>query len=115
MTTFDELKEHFDKQVKAFELTTRSVSTIDGYRKAVLSNLIKYSNGDSNRKLVMKALTGKTSSKLLTDAEWYAFYKMTLPDPDNHWRSSHEIDLITWCGIILAHVVDVPEQERMPI
>ena len=52
--------------------------------------------GDANRKLVLKYLTDKTSTKVLTDGEWIALKKMCDASP---------VELERLVGIILGEVV----------
>lgn len=58
--------------------------------------LNKACKGDANRKLVLKYLTGKTSTKVLSDNEWIALKKMVDVSP---------VELERMCGIILGEVV----------
>jgi len=58
--------------------------------------LNKACKGDANRKLVLKYLTGKTSTKTFTDNEWAALKRMVDQSP---------AELERLCGIILAEVV----------
>jgi len=81
---------------------------VDGevfHQGSVIGVLEKACGGKENRYLLLKALTGKTSSKLLTHAEWYALCKLVLPyKPQNgHWTTQHgENDLHNLCGAILT-------------
>jgi len=61
----------------------------------------KACKGDANRKLVLKYLTGKTSTKTLSDKEWIALKKMVDISP---------AELERLCGIILAEVVKQDDQ-----
>jgi hypothetical protein len=58
--------------------------------------LNKACKSDANRKLVLKYLTGETSSKKLTDNQWIALKKMC---------DIHPVELERVCGAILAEVV----------
>ena len=89
---------------------------IEFHRGTVIGVLNKACHSDSNRKLVMKVLTGKTSSSLLTDAEFYAFYKLALPfKPEGgRWTTQRgEAELEAICGTILAAAVDQEGQLKM--
>jgi hypothetical protein len=66
--------------------------------------LNKACKGDANRKLVLKFLTGKTSTKILTDPEWIALRKMV---------DITLVDLETMCGVILGEVVKQEGQTEM--
>jgi hypothetical protein len=66
--------------------------------------LNKACKGDANRKLVLKYLTGKTSTKVLSDTEWIALRKMIDVSP---------VELETMCGIILGAVVKQEGQGDM--
>lgn len=58
--------------------------------------LNKSCKGDANRKLVLKYLTGKTSTKILSDSEWGALKKMCEVSP---------VQIERMCGLILGEVV----------
>lgn len=58
--------------------------------------LNKSCHGDANRKLVLKYLTGKTSTKLLDENEWTALKKMCDVSP---------VEIEKMCQIILGELV----------
>ncbi len=62
--------------------------------------------GDANRKLVLKYLTGKTSTKALTDAEWGALRKMCDATPS---------ELEEYCAVILGACVKNDGQMEMAV
>ena len=65
-------------------------------RGVYVGTLNKACKGDANRKLVLKYLTGKTSTKLLSDAEWIALKKFV---------DLSTVELERLVGIILGEVV----------
>ena len=84
---------------------------------AITGILEKACGGKANRYLVTKVLTGKTSSRLLTDSEWYAFLCLVQPEKPlgSHWRSARgDEELRQICQILLTRAVDQPGQEKMP-
>ena len=66
--------------------------------------LNKACKGDANRKLVLKYLTGKTSTKVLSDIEWIALRKMI---------DVSQVELETMCGVILGACVKQDGQGDM--
>jgi len=105
-----EIKAMFEHERDGF------VPGIEFHRGTVIGVLNKACHGDANRKLVMKYLTGKTSSSLLTDAEFYAFYKLALPfKPEGgKWTTQRgEAELASICGTILAASLDQEGQLKM--
>lgn len=75
-------------------------------RGVYVGALNKVCKGDANRKLVLKYLTGKTSTKLLEDAEWIALCKMVDVSP---------VELERMCQIILGEVVKQDGQQEMEL
>lgn len=76
----------------------------DKQKGAIVGVLEKASGGKVNRKLVLKFLTGKESSKQLTDNEWHALNRFVLPHKDagGRWGSAHGMGLVDWCATIAA-------------
>jgi len=73
---------------------------------AITGVLEKGCGGQANRYLVLKVLTDKTSSKLLTEAEWYAL--MLLVEPvkpvGGHWTTAKGAEeLRAICGTLLTY------------
>lgn len=83
---------------------------------AVVGVLKKACRSDSDYRLVLKALTGKTSSKELTQAQIYALFNFVQPyKPDGgKWQSKRD-NLPQMCDALVRNMVDVPEQEKMPL
>ena len=73
-------------------------------RGVYIGKLNKACGGDANRKLLLKYLTDKTSTKVLSDAEWRALKKFVDVDP---------VDLELMCKIVLGEVVKVDGQLDM--
>lgn len=71
---------------------------------------------DSDYRLVLKALTGKTSSKELTQAQIYALFNLVQPyKPDGgKWQSKRD-NLTQMCGALIRKMVDAPEQTKIPL
>lgn len=72
---------------------------------AITGILEKACGGKENRYLVLKVLTGKTSSKLLDEAEWYGLLCLVQPykPAGGHWTTQRgENDLKAICGAILG-------------
>jgi hypothetical protein len=68
MKTIEEYRKQFRDAVE-----TRDVEkTPPGLRGLIIGTLNKYCRGDANRKQFLKALTGCSSSKDLSDGEWQA-------------------------------------------
>lgn len=106
----DKIKDLFKRECDTFQ------DGIVFHKGTVIGVLNKACNGESNRHLVLKYLTGKVSSKLLTEAEFYALYKLVLPiKPEGgHWQSGRgDAELEAMCGTLLAAAVDQPGQIKM--
>ena len=101
-----ELKQDFDFNVSSAERVEFSHGAVIG----VLNHACK---NESNRHLVLKYLTGKISSKEITDEQWYALYRFVLPfKPEGgKWQSQRGDEVLAqMCGVILTAVVDQPGQ-----
>jgi hypothetical protein len=84
---------------------------------AVISVLNKACGGDGNRRLVMRHLTGKTSSKQFTEAEWYAMYLFVKPiKPDGgHWQSEHGDEILySTCNQIISDEINQEGKFTLP-
>lgn len=82
----------------------------------VIGVLNKACHGEANRRLVLKVLTGQTSSKLLTDAEFYALHQFVQPckPAGGHWMSQRgDAELESMCEALLTASVDQPGQTSM--
>lgn len=112
MITADALKSAFDRHVKSF---------VDGevFHQGTIVGILKTCAGsDSNYRMVLKELTGKTSSKLLSPAEWFALFKFVMPiKPDGEkWHSKHTNEGLTkWCNILVNASIDVPGQMKFTL
>ncbi len=103
------IKQEFDRNVSEFKGEQFS-------RGAVIGVLNYACHNDANRHLVLKFLTGKISSKELTDAEWFGLFQFVKPfKPEGgKWTTAiGDENLRQLCGAILTAVVDQPGQERM--
>lgn len=104
----DVIKAEFQKDVDAF---------MDGImfnRGCVVGVIKKACRSDSDYRLVLKALTGKTSSKELDEAQFYALYKFALPyKPEGgKWQSKRGDDLERMCNALILSTIDIVEQSR---
>jgi len=85
-----------------------------GMQGAITGILEKACGGKDNRKLVLKLLTGHTSSKDLHLSHWHGLYLLVLPfKPEGgKWGSANtELDRI--CNCLLNKSYDQPGQTKM--
>ena len=75
-------------------------------RGVYVGTLNKACKGDANRKLFLKFLTGKTSTKVLSENEWIALRKLCDISP---------VELERFAGIILGEVVKQDGQHEMAL
>ena len=70
---------------------SRNFPMSSGLRGAINGILSKALGGNENRKLFLKYLTGHSSSKELSDGQWYALYCLVQPfrDPLIGWISDN--------------------------
>ena len=107
-----------EETIKEFKSNCEKYSGGKNDMKGVITGLMnKACGGEANRYLVLKALTGKTSSKLLTDAEWYGLLLLIQPEkPEGgKWQSAigdYELSLI--CGQILGFSAKQDGQLEIP-
>lgn len=107
MITAEALKSAFNRHVKSF------VGGEVFHQGTIVGVLKTCAGSDGNYRLVLKALTGKTYSKQLSPAEWYALYKFVMPiKPEGEkWHSKHTNEELTrWCNMLVRSTVDVPGQ-----
>ena len=111
MTTANELKLRFVYYVNNYTPADRKPELLF---KAALGAISKASGGEANRKLVQKALTGKTSSREMNDAEKYALCKFAAPAKiGGHWASEHGMFLIDMCHLLLEDMARQDGQVEM--
>jgi len=106
-----------DEIIQEFKKNAESVIAAEILLKGAITGVLeKACGGKANRYLVLKVLTGKTSSKLLTESEWYALMCLVQPSKPvgGKWHSARDAELERMCGILLTRAVDVPEQGKMP-
>jgi hypothetical protein len=105
------IKEQFKKDVDNF---------IDGEvfsKGAVVGVLSKACGGDTNRYIITKYLTGKSSSKDLSEAEWNALLKLVAPfKPEGgKWMSARsEPSLERICSELLREALIAQGQGEFP-
>lgn len=110
MTTAQDIKNAFNRRVQEYDpaqiyYTGKMEGTIIGVLK-------KCCGSDDNYRQVLKALTGKTSSKDLSNAEWYALWKFVKPTkPEGgKWQSEHtDTQLNVLCNTLIN---GMPAQEE---
>lgn len=108
MSEVDVIKREFQKDVDGFQ---------DGEvfsQGAIVGVLKKHCRNDSEYRQVLKALTGKTTSKQLTAAEWYALLKFVKPfkPQGGKWGSERGEELNRMCNALVRSMDSVPEQIR---
>jgi len=88
--TAEEIKKEFDENME------KAIAGGEFSRGAVVGVLKKACRSDGDYRLVLKALTGKTSSKELSESAFYALYLFVLPHkPENgKWQSFHGDDVL---------------------
>ena len=105
----NEIKQEFDKNVNRF---------VDGViivKGAIIGVLNQACGGDDNRHIVLKALTGSTSSRSMSEAQWFALLHFVQPyKPEGQrWQSQRGDDLRVECGILLTAQADQERQLKM--
>ena len=83
---------------------------------AIIGTLDKACGRKEDRHLVLKQLTGHTSSKELSPAQWYALYQMTMPyKPEGgKWMAGvGEESLEILCRAVLNASLDQPGQMKI--
>lgn len=110
MTTAEEIKGQFEENVDKYDGFTEFGIGMKGAITGVLESACK---NKENRKLVLKQLSGQTSSKNLHPAQWDALHKLVRPwKPEGgHWQSENP-DLERICNILLNKAVDQPGQDK---
>lgn len=94
-----------------------SESAVEYSKGSVVGILKKACKSDGDYRLVLKALTGKTSSKEITTEQWFALYQFVLPTkPEGgKWQSGRgDSELASMCDSLVRSAVDQPGQEKMP-
>lgn len=103
------INQEFDKNAAKF---------VDGVvvaKGAITGVLNQACGGDDNRHLVLKALTGSTSSRSMSEAQWFALLQFVQPyKPEGgRWQSQRGDDLRVECGILLTAQADQEGQLKM--
>ena len=99
---------------RLFELDKASNTGVLFHRGTVIGVLNTACGGEANRRLVLKELTGKTSSREFTDDEFYALHQFVLPyKPEGGKWISQRGNLDLLCGALLTAAVDQPGQTKM--
>ena len=98
--------------IQQFKTDTESYTGgVSIHQGTVVGVMKKYCRSDGDYRLALKALTGKTSSKQLSEAEWYALYQLVLPvKPEGgKWQSGRD-DIEEIINALVNSMVDVPAQ-----
>lgn len=107
-----------DEIIQEFNTSVSNFSLGEVYNKgAILGVLTRACGSTENRHLFLKVLTGKFSSKLLTDAEWFGVLRLVQPEKPigGIWQSKRgEYELRQICGTLLARAVSQPGQQTLP-
>lgn len=109
----DEIKNQFNDNMTRYD---SAVLYSKGSVVGILKKACRMNDGDY--RLVLKALTGKTSSKEITEEQFYALYKFVQPvKPEgSKWQSGKGDDeLQKECDALVRSSVDVPDQTRFVI
>ena len=84
------------------------------FKGAITGTLEKTCGGKENRYRILKMLTGRTSSKELSDAHWDALNNLVMPfKPEGGKWSSGNPELESICNILLNADMDQEGQSRM--
>jgi hypothetical protein len=105
MRSLIEYRQDFKETVASIE---NPVKISPGIKGLIIGTLNRYCRGDYNRKQFLKALTGYSSSKDLTDAEWEALCWFLDPEDEGVLLSKYgelEIDRVIASAM--------PEQEKL--
>jgi len=104
MKTIEQFRSDFDMAVKSIISPER----ISPGKRGLIVGLLNKFLGDANRKQFLKALTGKSSSKDLTDSEWEALQWFLDPESEGEVISKiGELDIAE----VLASAM--PEQDKL--
>jgi len=107
-----------DKIIKEYKENCAKYSGgIIDLKGAITGLLNRACGGDANRYMLLKVLTGKTSSKLLTNAEWYGLLCLVGPEKPvgGKWQSSRsDSELWQICQNVIRKAVEQPGQQVLP-
>ena len=117
---YDKIKTHFDRLVNEQPTNMLAISN-QGLQNACKGALSKACGGDANRKLIMIALTGKSSTKDFTTGEWYALFRFVFPMENGSFVFKNPVtdkwegrpELSAWCGAIFTHLAAQDGQIQM--
>ena len=117
---YNDIKTHFDKLVEGEPQNVLALSH-RGLQGACRGALNTACGGDDNRKLIVKALTGSTSTKNMTTNQWYALFRFVFPYENGEFVFKSEVtgkwagreELTAWCGAIMTHVLEQAGQTTM--
>ena len=100
MITADAIKARYNMHKSNYGTSREQL--IYGNHGAIVGALNKACKGDENRKRLLKILTGHSSSKDLTLADWYALSHMVKPHKDpttDRWTYNDKLDYLV--GVLL--------------
>ena len=106
-----------DALKREYERNKQSYTGQEFHRGLVVGTIKKACfNNDSDYRLLLKSLTGKTSSKLLHDEEIYAlhcFAKPYKPPSGGRWTTEHgEPELERMCSALIASLASENEAQK---
>jgi len=118
--TYEQIKKHFDELVASQPTNILALSN-NGLQNACKGALSKACGGDDNRKLITRALIGKTSPKDFTLNEWYALFRFVFPMENGSFVFKNPVtdkwegrpELSAWCGAIFTHLAEQEGQLKM--
>jgi len=114
MITADAIKARYNMHKSNYGTSREQL--IYGNHGAIVGALNKACKGDENRKRLLKILTGHSSSKDLTLADWYALAHMTRPHKDpitDRWTYADNLEYL--CGVLLeSDAVENGQMALMP-
>ncbi len=102
----EQVRAHFEYKVSMI-VTQHNINP--GIKGAINGIITRACGGDENRKLVLKYLTGHTSSKELNAAQWIVLAEMVKPDkpPFGGWQAGNP----KFQSVINAILAELPRQE----
>ena len=95
--------------INQFKIDVEQYNGVIVHHGAVVGVLKKAIRNDSDYRLVLKALTGKTSSKSLSPAEMYALHQFVLPvkPVGGKWQSRRgDEELKKMCNVLINSTVE---------
>ena len=106
----EEIKREFQEDVENWD----GVLVEKGICGAIVGSLDVSCRGKENRYLILKLLTGHSSSKDLSQPQWFALKKLVQPwKPEGGKWGSGNLDLERICNVLLNASLDQPGQMKI--